>query len=60
MLPLWRRLRLAFTVIFSVIGVGLLALAWALIGRFPGSTAPPADIGAKAPGTIKTVDGRSW
>ena len=38
MLPLWRRLRLAFTVIFTVIGVALLVLAWALIGRFPGST----------------------
>jgi hypothetical protein len=38
MLPRWRRLRLVLTAIFALIATGLLVLAYALIGRFPGST----------------------
>ena len=38
MLPRWRRLRLVLTAIFALVAVGLLVLAYALIGRFPGSS----------------------
>jgi hypothetical protein len=38
MLPLRRRLRLVFTAVFVLIGIGLLLLSYALIGRFPSST----------------------
>ena len=38
MLPLWRRIRLVLTVTFTVVGAGLLVLAYSLTGRFPGST----------------------
>ena len=38
MLPTWRRIRLITTITFSILGIGLLVLAYSLIGRFPGST----------------------
>jgi hypothetical protein len=38
MLTMWRRIRLIATVTFSLIGIGLLVLAYALIGRFHGVT----------------------
>jgi hypothetical protein len=38
MLPLWRRVRVILTVTFTIIAAGMLVLAYALIGRFPGVT----------------------
>jgi hypothetical protein len=38
MLPLWRRIRLILTVTFAIVAAGLLYLAYALVGRFPGVT----------------------
>ena len=38
MLPRWRRIRLILTITFAIIATGLLFLAYALIGRFPGVT----------------------
>jgi hypothetical protein len=36
MVPLWRRIRLILTVTFAIVATGLLYLAYALVGRFPG------------------------
>jgi hypothetical protein len=38
MLPRWRRVRLIITGTFTIIAAGMLVLAYAIIGRFPGVT----------------------
>jgi hypothetical protein len=38
MLPRWRRIRLIVTIFFTIMAAGLMFLAYALLGRFPGVT----------------------